>query len=30
MGQADDVMDNISEDIMQDNADFVMELIRAI
>ena len=30
MGQADDVMDNISEDIMQDIADFVMELIRAI
>lgn len=30
MGQADDVIDNLSEDIMQDNADFVMELIRAI
>lgn len=30
LGQADDVVDNLSEDIMQDNADFVMELIRAI
>lgn len=30
LGQTDDVVDNLSEDIMQDNADFVMELIRAI
>ncbi|WP_165062746.1 hypothetical protein [Adlercreutzia sp. ZJ154] len=29
-GQADDVIDNISEDIMLENADFVMEFIRAI
>lgn len=30
LAQPDDVVDNLSEETMQDNADFIMELIRAI